>query len=102
MTSRITESIRVVARIVSKADKTEETRALLLGLLVPTRSESGCVSYELLQNRQNASEFTFVEDWADDASLNAHFTTEHVKAAFQKVPALLAEAPDIRQYRRIA
>ena len=94
--------IRVIARIVSKPDSVEQTRALLTGLLEPTRKETGCVSYELMQNRQNPAEFTFVEEWADDNALNAHFTTEHVKAAFAKVPALLAEPPDIRQYTPLA
>lgn len=95
------ESIRVVARIVSKPDKIEETRNLLAGLVQPTCSESGCKRYELMQNRSNPAEFTFVEEWTDEAALNAHFATEHVKSAFAKVPALLAEAPDIRQYTLI-
>ena len=96
------ERIRVVARIVSKPETAEDTRALLTGLLAPTRKESGCVRYELMQNRANPAEFTFVEEWANEAALKAHFGTEHVKAAFAKVPALLAEAPDIRQYKLIA
>lgn len=91
-------SIRVIARILARPNTIEETRRLLVGLVQPTRNESGCVRYELMQNRANPAEFTFVEEWANEPALNAHFTTEHVKAAFAKVPALLAEAPDIRQY----
>ena len=94
----MTASIRVVAHIVSKPEKIEETRALLLGLVAPTRKEAGCVSYVPLQNRANPAEVTFVEEWADEAALNAHLTSEHVKAAFARVPALLQGAPDIRQY----
>jgi len=95
-------SIRVVARIVAKPEKVEETRALLSGLIAPTRKETGCSRYELMQNRANPAEFTFVEEWANEGALNAHFTTSHVKDAFSKVPALLAEPPDIRQYTLIA
>ena len=93
------DSIRVIARIVARPETVKETQALLQGLVEPTRRESGCVRYELMQSRQNPGEFTFVEEWANESALNAHFTTEHVKAAFAKVPALLAEAPDIRQYK---
>jgi quinol monooxygenase YgiN len=90
--------VRVVARIVAKPDKVEETRALLVSLIAPTRKEPGCVSYQLLQNRADATDFTFVEEWESEAALNAHFTTDHVKAAFAKAPELVAAAPDIRQY----
>ena len=93
------DSIRVIARIVARSETVKETQAVLQGLVDPTRREAGCVRYELMQNRQNAAEFTFVEEWANETALNAHFTTEHVKAAFAKVPALLAEPPDIRQYK---
>ena len=94
------ETIRVIARIVSKPDKVEDTRALLLGLVAPTLRESGCVRYEVMQNHANAAEFSTFEEWASEAAIGAHMTSAHIKEAFTKAPALLAEMPDIRQYRR--
>lgn len=96
------ETIRVIARIVVKPDKLDEVRTLLMSLIGPTCNEPRCIRYELTQNRKNPAEFAFIEEWANDAALNAHFATEHVKAAFAKVPALLAEPPDIRQYKGLA
>jgi len=43
------------------SDKEEEE--LFCGLIEPTRKESGCISYELLQNRDDPTDFTFVEEW---------------------------------------
>lgn len=42
--------------------------------------------------------FTFVEEWADAAALNAHLATPHPQAVLAQAPALLAMAPDTRRY----
>lgn len=40
--------VRVVARVVALSEKVEEVKLVLLGLVEPTRRESGCIHYELL------------------------------------------------------
>lgn len=96
------KSLRVVARIIAKPSKVQEVRAILLGLVAPTRAEDGCVVYELLQNRADPTDFTFVEEWASDTAFERHHTTDHIRAAFPKLEALVAAAPDIRTYSLIA
>ena len=95
-------SLRVVARIVAKPNTVDEVQQILLGLVAPTRAEEGCVVYELLQNRSDPTDFTFVEEWSSDASFERHHTTEHIRAAFPKLEALLATPPDIRTYSLVA
>jgi len=90
--------LRVVARIKAKQDKIEEVKRLLSGLIEPTRKESGCVSYELLQNCQDPTDFTFIEEWTSDAALSEHFETKHFKNAQPHLPELTAEESDIRTY----
>lgn len=92
-------TVRVVARIVARPDKVEELRALLMSLIEPTRKEPGCIAYELLQNKADETDFTFVEEWQDDAALDAHLASPHVREALSKTPALLAAEPDIRRYQ---
>ncbi len=90
--------LRVVARIIARADKVDELRSLLAGLIEPTRKEAGCISYELLQNNQDPTDLTFVEEWESDAALDAHLETEHIREALRKVPDLVSAEPDIRRY----
>ena len=59
--------LRVVARIKARPETVDEVRELLCGLVEPTRKESGCISYELLQNREDPTDLTFVEEWESDA-----------------------------------
>jgi len=94
--------IRVVAHLYAKPEKVDELKAMLLGLLEPTRKEAGCIVYELHQNTADPSEFTFIEEWESDAALDAHLQSPHLQAAFPRVPELCASAPDIRRYMLIA
>ena len=92
------EAVRVVARITAQPDKVGEVKAILLGLVERTRKEKGCISYQLLQNKVDPSDFTFVEEWSNDSAIDTHFTMSHVQDALAKTKSLLATDPDIRRY----
>ena len=94
-------SLRVVAHLISKPDSIDETREVLLGLIEPTVAEAGCITYELHQNTADPTDFTFIEEWTDDASLDVHLESAHLAAAREKLGDLLAEPADIRRYRLI-
>ena len=91
-------TIRVVARIVARKEKADQVRGILAGLVDPTRSETGCIGYELLQNKADLTDFTFVEEWTNDAAIDLHMRTPHIVQALVKLPDLIAAAPDIRRY----
>ena len=92
------QALRVVARVVARPGKEEELRALLRGLIEPTRREPGCVTYELLQNKAEPTDFTFVEEWNSEADLDAHLQSPHLRNARLRLPDLAAADPDIRRY----
>ncbi len=91
-------TLRVVARIIARPDNVDDVRSYLTELIEPTRKEPGCVSYELLQNRSDPTDFTFVEEWESDGALEAHLNTAHIRNAIASLAGLLAAAPDIRSY----
>lgn len=91
-------ALRVVARVKARPDRVSAVRELLGGLVEPTREEPGCVSYELLQNRDDPTDFTFVEEWASDSALEAHLSSDHLEEALPELEAIVAEPPDIRTY----
>ncbi len=94
-------NLRVVAHLTAKPDTIELTREVLLGLIEPTRAESGCIMYELHQNAADPTDLTFIEEWTDDAALDAHLQTTHIAEAIEKLSHTLAEPPDIRRYKLI-
>jgi quinol monooxygenase YgiN len=95
-------TLRVVVRIRAKPDKVAEVRDLLIGLVDPSRNEPGCISYELLQNRDDPADLTFVQEWKDDSALGTHIASDHVKAIGPKLKYLVAKPPDVGAYRVVA
>lgn len=92
------KTVRVIARISARPEKIQELKILLGGLVEPTRRDKGCISYQFLQNKADPTDFTFIEEWENDAAIDAHFATLHVQEALSKIPSLLAQEPDIRRY----
>ena len=90
--------IRVVAHVTSQPETIEETRKALEGFIDPTRAEAGCVYYELMQNNDDPTDFTFVEEWESNEALDAHLESPHITGFKARAGELLACDPDIRRY----
>jgi quinol monooxygenase YgiN len=95
------DSIKIVARIIAGAGCVDRVHAILLDVVEPTRREPGCIGYALLQNRTDPADFTFVEEWASDAAIDAHLASAHVTRALAELTGLLSVPPDIRRYKSV-
>jgi quinol monooxygenase YgiN len=95
-------SLRVVAHLTARPDTVDQTREALLRLIESTRAEEGCVMYELMQNNGDATDFTFVEEWTDDESLDKHLESEHIRDLQSRAAELFGAPPDIRRYTLLA
>lgn len=82
--------IHVIARAVARAGKADQLRALLQGMLVPTRAEKGCKRYELYQS-DSTGRFYFDEIWESRAALDQHIATPHFQHLEQALGELLEE-----------
>jgi len=92
------DTLRVIARLKARPGKANELLSIVSSLIEPTRKEPGCLQYMLLQNNEDPTDFTLVEEWQDSKALEAHFATKHFKDAVNKLPNLVAAEPDIRRY----
>lgn len=93
-----TTTIRVVARLNVRPGKLEATLTAFDDLVTGSRSETGCITYEALQNIEDPHEFTFVEEWESAEALEEHFVTEHFQAMKALGDELFTAPPDIRRY----
>lgn len=94
--------VRVIARISSNDDAAAQLRQVLKDLVGPSRDESECLSYELLQDAENLLDFVTIEQWTDKKAADAHLATAHVAEAFAKAHGLLARPPIIHRLTQIA
>lgn len=93
--------VRIMARISARAGSETKLRAILQSLLGPSRGEAGCVSYELFGNEDNPLEFVTVEQWTDQAAVDAHLATPHVANAITLASELLTQPPLIHRFRQV-
>ena len=96
------DTLRVIARVKARPGMVNELLSVLSSLVEPTRKEPGCLSYKLLQNNGDPTDFTLIEEWQSNTALESHFATKHFKDALIKLPNLVAAEPDIRRYHVVS
>ncbi len=89
------KKVTVVARIKAKNGMEENVRETLMSLVSPTRSEAGCINYDLHQAIDDKSLFIFYENWASKDDLDKHFGMPYLKAFLEKANDILAEPVDV-------
>jgi quinol monooxygenase YgiN len=97
----IMSEVRVIARSVARKGREDQLRALLRGMLVPTRAEPGCKYYELYES-DATGRFYFDESWESAAALQKHTTTPHYKHLEQTVGELLEVPFEVNILKTIA
>ena len=88
--------LTVIATIKAKDGKSSEVRAELLKLIGPTRSEAGCINYDLHVMQEDPNCFVFYENWKSKEDLDQHLATPYISAFIGKADDLLAEPVDIQ------
>ena len=93
--------IVVIARAATDADRRDELIRVSERVAQASRAEAGCLGYRIYEETERENEFLFVEEWEDDAALQAHFATPHIAEFMAAVPPLVLSPPDI-QFHTIA
>lgn len=92
--------LHVIAHLRARPEHIDTVRDVLTGYVEPTRAEAGCFVYDLFQNRSDAAHFTFVEEWADEESLDAHSKSAHITAGRERLQGLAIA--EVLKYSRLA
>lgn len=96
------EIVTVIAEIKAKPGREEDVKKALLNLIGPTHAEEGCIDYDLHESLEQPGNFLFYENWVNDAALNAHLDTPHLRELKAKSESLFAGPVKITRWRRIA
>jgi len=95
------DTLRVIARVKARADKVDELRSVLSSLAELTRKESGCISYNLLQNNEDPTDFALAEEWESKQALESHIAAKHFRDAQAKLAGIVTAKADIRLYHLV-
>jgi len=92
--------VRVIARFVARKGKEDQLRAVLQGMLAPTRAESGCKLYELYES-DSKGRFYIYEIYESQAALDQHAASPHFEHLQQTVGELLEEPFEVNILRTV-
>ena len=89
------KKVTVLARIKAKAGMEEQVKREIMALVAPTRSEAGCINYDLHRAADDPSLFMLYENWVSKKDLDDHLAMPYLKAFLGKAEQLLAEPVEI-------
>lgn len=81
--------VTVLFECTAQPGKEEELRNALAGLVTPTRSEPGCITYEFHTVEGRPGTFIAFERWVSQAALDAHVKTPHLQSFIGRSGELL-------------
>jgi len=85
----------VIARIIAKSSKINETRTLLESLIEPTKNEEGCIRYDLHQGISEKNVFFFYEAWESRPALEKHLANDHLVHFRKEAEDLLQSSMEV-------
>ena len=80
--------VKIVAILVARPGQSPALRALLDGMLAPSRAEPGNLRYDLWQDQGDPSRFVLDELYADGAAVSAHRASPHFRSYLSTVADL--------------
>ncbi len=81
----MTSTVKIVAILAARPGKAEALRALLDGMLAPSRAEPGNLRYDLWQDQTDPNRFVLDELYVDAAAVAAHRATPHFQDYLSKI-----------------
>ena len=93
--------VTVFALVKAKPGLEEAVKKELSALVGPTRTEEGCINYDLHQSLDQKGHFRFYENWTSKELLDRHLQSAHVQRFIAKADELLAEPPEITLWEMV-
>lgn len=91
--------IIITGHIDAKPDTRDEMIALCIEHSQRSRAEPGCLAHNVHSDCERPDRLVFLEQWADEAAVAAHFAVPASRHFVQALSALAASAPVMKIYR---
>ncbi|HAP35619.1 MAG TPA: antibiotic biosynthesis monooxygenase [Bacteroidetes bacterium] len=80
---------------IAKPEFRSELIKLCKSMIVPSRSEQGCLHYSFYQDLDRENKFFFYEEWVDQPSIDAHNISRHFLDFQPKFKSFIEGEPEI-------
>lgn len=95
------DTVTVLAYLRATPGAEKEVEQGLRAVIVPTRTEKGCINSDLHVSPDDPGLFLIHENWKSEGALQDHLMTPHVQEALDRVAPLLTRRADITRWKRI-
>ncbi len=96
------KKLTVVARFKAKPGMEETVQKALMALVGPTRSEAGCINYDLHQSQEDKTLFLLYENWTSKKALDEHLAMPYLKGLLDRAEEILAEPVHISLWNMVS
>ena len=86
----------IIAKLSIKPEKIKDFNEVAKELIEKSNAESGCSFYQLYQDPYDNSKYVVVEEYKNQAAVDAHFASDYFKAFGPKIGDMIIGAPEIK------
>lgn len=79
--------LKVIAEDFIRPEHVDTVMPLYRKLVRRTRKEPLCLAYDLFTDQRQPGHFVFIEEWPDQAALDAHCASEHFRRLVPQIDA---------------
>lgn len=101
MTNNTAAIVYVVTDLWPIPDKAQEVKKILYDIVPEAKKERTCLKYELCENINDISQFTFLQAWSTEQALEEHLKSEIILRATEALRDLLGKPTEIRRYKNL-
>lgn len=86
----------IIAKLSVKTERSKDFTEAAKEMIENSNKESGCSFYQLFQDPYDNSKFVFVEEYKNQAAVDAHFAADYFKAFGPKIGDFILGQPEIK------
>lgn len=94
----MSKQITVLAIARAKPGMEAELGKRLLAMVEPSRTEEGCISYDMHQSNEDPAIWMAYETWRSDEDLTLHFEKPYLRAFAETAEEVVAEPINIQKF----
>lgn len=93
----MSNTLTIVAGFTARPGQEQRLRDELNAMIAPSLAEEGCLGYQPYTDPNRPDRMIIVEEWADSAALDFHFSLPHFEHIAQVLEEILAEPFTLRR-----
>ena len=93
--------ITIIAKFNVLNGSVDEFKKCAVNVVRDTRKEKGNLAYKIYQSREDATKFTFIEEWLNDTAIEQHNNAKHFLQFLEDIKPLTDGDVQIEQLTKV-